>query len=286
MSKPRIKVGFTDYYATFDEFFMDVLSREYEVERNDADPNYLFFCDETFGTNHKNYKNCIKIFFTGENRRPWNYETHFALSFDHLHTSQFYRLPLYVLDNWVQMNKIKLPDFLSGGIKHDKPQEFCSFIVANGSSSDRNNIFHKLSEYKKIASAGPLFNNVGFVLPRNGINAQLTKFEFMRKYKFNLCYENSSYPGYVSEKLFHALYMNVVPIYWGSPCVEMDFNPEAFINRLDFDSDENMIEYIKKVDTDDELYEKMINANKLNPRNKVFDLNRFLRWFRENVYKQ
>ena len=279
-----IKVGFTDYFTTMDDFFVDTLSKAFHVIRDDTNPDYLFFADETFGQNNLNYNNrgIKKIFFTGENRRPWNYQADFFLSFDHMHDAKHYRLPLYVLDNWVHVNKIGLPDIRQGRLYADK-LDFCSFVVANGGCSERNSIFHKLSQYKRVNSAGPLFNNMGFVLPRDGINAQKSKFHFLAQHKFNLCYENSSYPGYVTEKLFHAFYCSTIPIYWGSPTVELDFNPRAFINRNDYESDEEMIQKIIELDTDDEKYNEMQSQTIFPERNTRFDLYQFNRWFLKNV---
>lgn len=282
----KLKVGFTDYFETMDKFFIDTLSKRFEVERDDDSPDYLFFADETFGRSNHFFDNrgITKIFFTGENRRPWDYKADYFLTFDHMADSKHYRLPLYVLDNWVHQNLIGIPDIRQGRLYADK-NAFCSFVVANGGCQERNNIFHKLSAYKKVNSGGPLFNNVGFTLPRDGTNAQKTKFQFLAQHKFNICYENSTYPGYVTEKLFHAFYCSTIPIYWGSPTVEVDFNADAFINRFDYKSDEEMIERIIELDTDDAKYKEMLELNPLNPRNRVLDLNVFLDWFTANVYK-
>lgn len=288
-SKPTIRLGFTDYFETLDHFFIDTLSKRFNVVRDDENPEYLIFCDETFGQNNRQYDSnkVIKIFFTGENRRYWNYDCHFALTFDHFNNIRHYRMPLYVLDNWVHINKIGLPDIrdIERTSKASDKTGFCSFVVANGSCQKRNEIFHKISEYKQVDSGGPLFNNVGYVLPRDGINAQKTKFDFIKSRKFNICYENTSYPGYVTEKVFHALYNNVVPIYWGSETYEIDFNPKAIISRHDFDSDDQMIEYIKEVDNNDDMYNKILSEPILNPRNKLLDLDRFNDWFIINVYR-
>jgi hypothetical protein len=162
---------------------------------------------------------------------------------------------------------------------------FCSFVVRNGSCIQRNNMFNLLSKYKQIDSGGPLFNNIGHVLMRDNLNGfHLSKYEFLKERKFNLCYENSSYPGYVTEKLFHALTYNTVPIYWGSPTVEMDFNTKSFISRHDFESDEDMINKIIELDRDDDKYNEMLSQSILNPKNTVFDLDRFNRWFYNTVY--
>lgn len=288
-SKPILRLGFCDYFGTLDDFFTDTLSKIYDIIRDDDNPDYLVFCDETFGQKNLSFdpKKVVKIFFTGENRRAHNYHCHFAITFDHLNMSNHYRLPLYVLDNWVHINKIGLPDIRDvprNGTVSDKTA-FCSFIVANGSCAERNAAFHFISNYKMVDSGGPLFNNTGYILPRNGINAQKTKFEFMRSYKFNLCYENGSYPGYVTEKLFHALYMNTIPIYWGSPTVATDFNSKAFISRHNYETDMDMLERIIALDTNNDKYNEMLNQPILNPNNKVLDLNRFNTWFDNNVYR-
>ncbi len=171
MTKPKLKLGFTDYYNTLDDFFMSVLSMSFDIERDDANPDYLIFCDETFGQNNKNFdpNKVVKIFFTGENRRPWNYVAHHAISFDHMDGSQFYRLPLYVLDNWGQ-TKNGVPDMLSYDSLNLKPatyeekEWFCGFVAGNGASEYRNKMFHMLNEYKPVMSGGPLFNNIGYII--------------------------------------------------------------------------------------------------------------------------
>jgi alpha(1,3/1,4) fucosyltransferase len=287
MSGRDITVGFTDYYSPIDEFFISVLSKRYNVIRDDQNPNYLFFCDETFGTNNLRYdpNKVTKIFFTGENRRPWNYQAHAAITFDHLDGPSNYRLPLYVVEDWYQTTKLGLPSILAIDRNSTfKRDSFCSFISANPSSLDRNEAFHFLSQYKRVDSGGPLFNNIGHTLPR-GADAQIHKLKFMMSRKFNLCYENSSYPGYVTEKLFHALYSGSVPIYWGSPTVELDFNPKAFVSRHNYDTIESMIDDVMRIDQNDEMYEDMIRQSIFSKHGKdVMNLDRFLDWFDRHIY--
>lgn len=288
MTKPILKLGFTDYFTTMDEFFIDTLSKSFEIIRDDTNPDYLIFADETFGQNNLNYKNCIKIFFTGENRRPWNYQCHHAISFDHLDGPNFYRLPLYVLDDWVNVKKMNLPSIQEIPQIKDSSlanRDFCSFVVANAGCKQRNDIFYELTSYVKVNSGGPLFNNIGHVLPRDGTNAQKTKYDFLRKHKFNICYENSSWPGYVTEKLFHALYCQTIPIYWGSPTVALDFNENAFISRHNFDSDDDMIDFIFDLHQNDDKYMRMLEQPPVAKSNTRFDLNKFTHWFLNNVYK-
>lgn len=289
MSKPVIKVGFTDYFNPVDEFFTDLLSQDFEVIRDDNDPNYLFFCDETFGQNNLKYdiNKVIKIFYTGENRRAWNYNCHYAVTFDHMDDKQYFRMPLYSLENWVNQKKLGWDDVrnFKRTMRAKDKEGFCSFVVRNGGCAERNDMFHKLSEYKRVDSGGPLFNNVGGPIDQNGFDSHTTKTNFIKKRKFHIAYENSMFPGYVTEKILHGFLGESVPIYWGSPCVEMDFNTDAFINRHNFRSTEDMIEYIKHVDQNDEIYDSIMSQPIFAKENRFLDYNNFRCWFRTNVYK-
>lgn len=81
-----------------------------------------------------------------------------------------------------------------------------------------------------------------------------SKLEFQSQCKFSIAFENTTSPGYTTEKILHAFISNTIPIYWGDPEVTKDFNPKAFINCHDFENFEAVIERIKEVDNNDELY--------------------------------
>jgi len=249
-------------------------------------PDYLIFADETYGKNNLDYNpnHVVKIFFTGENRRPWNYVAHHAISFDHMDGKQFYRLPLYVLDNWVQKNN-NVPNMLGLPMEYVKYEDkawFCGFVAGNGASEYRNKMFHMLNEYKPVMSGGPLFNNIGGVLPRD----VKSKIDFFRQCRFSLCFENSSYPGYCTEKIMHGFIAKTVPIYWGSPTVTMDFQEGSFISRHDFISDNEFIDAIIKIDQDPRTWEIIANCDAIGYQHqRNWDMVRFNQWFLENVYK-
>lgn len=294
MTKPVLKLGFTDTFDSIANFFVNILSEDYEIVRNDVTPDYLIFGDRNFGNNNVTFNNkrCIKIFYTGENERPSNYACHYAISFDHIDDDRHYRLPLYVIYDFDNKNR----DVTNTNTINREPEDlnkkfndkFCSFVVKNGACEKRNYFFQRLNEYKRVDSAGPLFNNVGYILQR-GDGAVQAKMKFLNDYKFNLCFENSSYAGYTTEKLYEAYMFGTVPIYWGSTTIETDFNPKAFLNWHDYQDDDAFMQAIIDVDTKPELYEEMYLQPLFNswkePYNKYMDMDRFRKWFNKNVYK-
>ena len=72
MSRKKLKIKFIDTWDACIQFFVETLDNRFDVEiTNDAE--YILFCDETFGQSNKDYNknDVIKIFYTGENRRPY-----------------------------------------------------------------------------------------------------------------------------------------------------------------------------------------------------------------------
>jgi hypothetical protein len=295
MDKPLLKLGFTDTFDAIANFFINHLSDDFNIIRDDLNPDYLIFGDRNFGNNNVNFnnRNCVKIFYTGENERPHNYSYNYAISFDHIDDANHYRLPLYVVYDYDNQHRnvtnSKTVNRDGRDLNKKFKDKFCSFVVKNGSCQKRNNFFHRLNEYKRVDSAGPLFNNVGYVLPR-GDDSISSKMNFLNNYKFNLCFENSSYPGYTTEKLYEAYMFGTVPIYWGSTTIECDFNPKAFLNWHDYQDDDAFFEAIVKVDQSPELYEQMymesLFHNWKEPYNKYMDMDRFRSWFKKNVYQK
>ncbi len=61
-----------------------------------------------------------------------------------------------------------------------------------------------------------------------------SKRDVMRQYRFSICYENASYPGWLTEKMLDAMFAGSVPIYLGDPEVAKLVPTEAFIDKRDF----------------------------------------------------
>jgi len=88
-----------------------------------------------------------------------------------------------------------------------------------------------------------------------------SKHEAMRKYKFSLCYENSSNVyGYVTEKIFDSMRCGCVPIYLGAPDIEKYVPKICFIDRREFGSDQEVEQFI--LGTSKEKYASYLYAIK------------------------
>lgn len=283
----KLKLGFTDTHEHLASFFFEVLSSRYDIEISDT-PDFLIFGDRNFGENNKNFsrKDCTKIFYTGENQRPEDYDCDYAISFDHNFYDWHYRLPLYVIYMWA-LDRIHKTPFAFNSIYTDIPAkpktDFCSFVVSNPGCPERNEFFNKLNAKKHVDSGGRFMNNTGADL-----KTEMDKINFLSTRKFNICFEPYAYPGYTTEKILHAFYAKTIPIYWGNPFVDLDFNPKAFINVQKFNSYEECIEEILELNYDEKYYNLMLNEPPLMyniPTQSVRIVN-FLNWFDAVVYKR
>lgn len=232
-------------------FFWNLLSERYHLVLDPKNPEILFYSylglkDIQKKTFHR-YK-CIRIFYTGENLRPDFNECDFALSFDHSEDKRNLRLPLYVLYNdFPELINRHIPDDLL-----DYKSKFCCFVVSNPDNPIRNDFFRRLSCYKTVDSGGRYLNNIGGPVE--------DKIQFMKDYKFVISFENESYPGYVTEKVYEPKLADALPIYWGDPSISKEFNPSSFINCHDFESMDAVIERVIELDQNDPLYMKYAKA--------------------------
>ena len=237
-------------------------------------PNMILF--GPFGSEWKDqkWKGVPKAHFTGENTNPIDHPDIFLnMAYPHADfiDEKYIRLPLWMLEvDWFGANleRINNPKPLPlDRCLNTYPEEvakkdrFCAFVVTNPCNSVRNDAFMWLSQYKKVDSAGRLFNNIGdeIFAGLGGGGGELKKHEFLKKYKFCLAYENSSSQGYTTEKLLHAKIAGCIPIYWGDPKVERDFDTKGFIDARKFTRPEELIDAVKRIDENPELYQKMFS---------------------------
>lgn len=255
MEKKKIKIYFTDFWKGFDpadNFFVNRLKLYFDVVLDEKKPEYLFYSWNGI-KNHK-YRKSIKIYFTGENDVPDFNLCDYAIGFQHINfDDRFLRFPLYLIYRCFE--QVTQPEIDFNDTSALLNRKFCSFVVSNSKVADpiREEFFKKLCEYKKVDSGGRFLNNIGEAVP--------DKFEFIKNYKFNIAFENSSANGYTTEKLIEPMAAGSIPIYWGDPVVGLDFNKKSFVCVNDFDCIDEAVKEIIRLDTDDQAYIEMLSES-------------------------
>ena len=258
---------------------------------------YRFFQDEIHMPILKT--KAIRIFYTAENCRPDMDNCEWAFTFDYdeeLKNPRHLRLPYYKLEAEDTKNLVRENINIKKIMK--QKTKFCAFIYSKNVPF-RNKFFRKLSKYKKVDAPGDSMRNMPpipepnkssdlrFIPNQKNKGWQKRKIEFLKPYKFVIAFENSSYPGYTTEKMYHPMLAKSIPIYWGNSKVYRDFNTKSFLNYYDFEKIEKekfpkiffkisilrkiiqrliieprtikkMIKKIVEIDKNDELYEKYL----------------------------
>jgi len=258
-----MNVSFLDFWYGFqpeNNFFIHLLRLIKESVNITSPENADIIFYSCFGDSHKNF-NTKKIFFTGENLRPNFNDCDLSLSFDFDdYNNKNIRLPLwYLYIDWFNVKSYNNPEwlipveYLSGDNEFTKKNknQFCSTVFSSP-YDNRFNMVNLLNNYKQVDCYGKIHNNK---LP----DGEKYKMDVISNYKFNICFENSIYPGYFTEKLLHAKIAGCIPIYYSDKSYSEDFNKKCCINLIDFENEYELIEYIKLIDNDTYLYNKIIS---------------------------
>ena len=272
-----MKIAFTDFWAHCDipgvgtclgfnpnhNMLLDMV----RVLRNDVEvvapehADVLFY--SCYSQNHRRFSKdrVKKIFFTGENLRPNFNDCHYALSFDFDdYGGRNIRFPLWMMQiDWFGKKGYENPQYVfpvqyvdGPNPFKEKPKDLFASSVFNNHFPNRVSICKKLNEYKQTDIYGRPTGNWSYGEDR--------KLENISRYKFNICFENTDFPGYNTEKLIQARVAGCIPLYWGSTAVDRDFNPAAYLNMADFPSEDAFVEKIKQVDNDPAMASAILNA--------------------------
>lgn len=285
--RKKMKIFFSDLFPRCENFFRWLLPQRFDLEITSENPDIVIFSD--FGNSHRRFDRAKKVYYTGENIRPDFSQCDYALTFDYLDDPRHYRLPLFVIENhsrWQEYGCIASFDAITNPrpppdrIAETKTK-FCNFIVSNPNCPIRDEFFKKLSLYKKVDSAGSHLNNLGYTLPKEPEKFFSAKLEFQKPYKFSIAFENSSHPGYLTEKILDPMYVHSIPLYWGDPLAHLDFNPKSFVNSAAFKDIDSMVNWIIQIDLNQELYFKYLEQPYLhrNEMSGVWNLEKLLIFF-------
>ena len=73
-------------------------------------------------------------------------------------------------------------------------------------------------------------------------------------YKFYLSFENSFCSGYITEKFYKIMSLNIVPVVMGGADYKARAPPKSYIDVLDFESPKHLAEFLSQLAHNDEEY--------------------------------
>jgi len=280
-----MKISFLDFWGDFNpnnNFLINSIRQIKEfVEVTTPEDSDIIICS-IFGQEHHKYYNSKKIIlFSGENIRP-NYQTYDkSISFDFdSYENRNIRIPLwYYYIDWFDVKSYGNPEYLipvdylynENEFSKKEKNKFCC-TVFSASHYSRFQMMNTLNTYKNVDGYGKVHNNR---IPDGG----KVKMDIISDYKFSICFENSIYPGYFTEKLLHAKIAGTIPIYNSHGTMNEDFNKDCCLN-LNISSFQEILELVKEIDSNDKLYKSYIEqplfTNKIEISNILEKINNII----------
>ena len=248
-----IRIRFTDFWDSFDpenNFVLDILRTRYEVVQTGR-PEFLF-CS-VFGHEHLQH-DCVRICLICENTAPDFNGSDYAVGMNDLQFGDRYLRCL--LNIAAPENPAALQAL---GDKHLRAEAgmktkdgFCSFVYSNSwcSAPQRMELLEAIRSVEHVDCGGSIENNIG--------GKVADKVAFEAHHKFSIACENSSQPGYCTEKLQESFAACTVPIYWGDPDAARIYNEDAFIDCGRFADFGAVATEVARINGDEGLYRRML----------------------------
>ena len=277
ISKKEIRIKSIGLFnrSNFIKWLKSKLDDEFILKFDEDNPDYLIYNIFTKeDLNHK-YKNLIKIAVYTENAIPDLNLADYTIGHYHIiYLDRYFKYSIFFWTNFTDFFEKR-----KEALENTKSKKFCAAVISNCKAEFRLNFIEKLNKYKKIDIAGKCQNN---------INEDVTnKVEFLSNYKFSLAMENSDGDGYLSEKIIHSFVAGTIPIYYGDYFLEEFINPKSYILIKGEKDIEKKIEYIKKIDNDDNLYKAILKENpiiNINLTNRIDEIE--IKSFLKHIFKQ
>lgn len=197
----------------------------------------------------------INWYFTGENYEPDVNFFDFSFSFSMADLEKHFRVPLWWLQcDWTrEFNK-------AYRIEHEF-DPYTLHLARNLSLGSKKaiSIFINNPESRRLAAIKSFESSIPVEKFGSYFDRPVpSKIEAGKDYRYNLCFENESSPGYHTEKLLHAWAMGSVPLYFGNSTAEIEFNTKSLINLNDFSNIKDFVSHVLTL-TDEQLLE-IINS--------------------------
>lgn len=257
----NIKIFIAPKALAWCKFFVDIILQNfsnYEIIRNVNDlPNVDIIITHIKQRIEYYSDKAINIVISGESNT----------------TKHKYDISIATIKNFNSHHNIYLP-FLYMSLKEhmcsidnrsymkDKTK-FCAYMYS-ADHRHRIHYFNLFNKYQRVDALGKSCNNIDVNVNRGKYDNDMTYLDqavqIYGDYKFVLALENKMVDGYVTEKVINPLIANCIPIYWGSDSVFEFINKDRIIYANQYNDDE-LIERIKEINENKELYDKIVNID-------------------------
>lgn len=206
----------------------------------------IFLSVENFSVGRTHYQHWNKF---GRNSNPmistyiYNDIPH---PLEHIIPTVYYRVKYFNTIN---------PKFehIRNSVPFDK-KKFCLFTSRNGLNSNKHKVVKQLSQLGEI----DFLDKYDAVLKDKSCYNSSELISLYSQYKFIICFENSTTPGYVTEKIFNVFLSGTIPIYDGAPNIKDYINPQAFIQY----NTTAILSKISLIMQSEELYNAIVSKEK------------------------
>ncbi|HEY9646784.1 MAG TPA: glycosyltransferase family 10 [Chroococcidiopsis sp.] len=143
---------------------------------------------------------------------------------------QFYLEPR----DYTQMQELKdQPEYMLGMV-HQRYKKQYRNLLGDGERDIAVAFFDRMfgdsfHTYARVWEKTLPWENVGWKGTIKGTIMGNEKLLTLRNYKFTICFENSREDGYITEKIFSALFAGSVPIYFGAPDISTHIPKDCYI---------------------------------------------------------
>ena len=261
--KKKIRIGYTDMKNEKGIFYLNyingILGNKYNFIFSQENPDYLIFSFNGCKHNELIFNNSIKIAIYEEGFFPSFREEDYVFGVNHiLYLDRYFRINRLL--EYLHRLNLTNQDFreIRQRVKNEsKRNKFCGIIDNEVNQNYFSEYFVKeLNKYKKVDNGGNIGNNTGVNITDNIL-------KFYESYKFSIVFEKNSADGFSTEKILYALLAGTIPIYYGDYLIDEYINPKIFILVRNHIDAKEKIDYIKKIDQNDTLFNEFFKEDVL-----------------------
>ena len=269
------------FYNHWSGFFYEIFPHKlwfYRLIKNRGITNkFTFFSVDGYRWFMKFFKG-KKVFYAAEflqqggiNKNLLQFSDHcvdevdLSMGYDYIDHPHYVRLPLWMLffvqpemtfeDLEKRIDQINDPAWR---LNADRDR-FAVQISNHDINGIRAKLIQLTNTVEKVTCAGKFMNTTDELITKYGDD----KWVYLRKFRFNICPENASSKGYITEKILDAFVGGCIPIYWGGgkkEWIEPEiFNQEAFL-YYEEGKEDVLLSQIKELWTNQEAYQKIVSV--------------------------